>query len=159
MTKKCSRCKKVKPLDGFFNQKSGSQGKHNQCKVCSKKSNREYYRRNPSQQKRKRDERHDKVVRFPPIGDLDKSKLSALLANYPVCEICGDKCETRSRLSIDHDHETNEVRGFICLRCNMLLGYARDNVDILNMAIAYLNRAKNPAFTALLTAKLRAIKV
>ena len=159
MTKKCSRCHKEKSLTEFSPQKKGSFGRHNQCRECSRKSNREYYRRNPEKIKTKRDERFDKIVRFEPIGDMDKDKFSEFMKNYPLCEICGEKCGTRSRLSIDHDHKTNEVRGFVCLRCNMLLGYARDDARILLKAVEYLKRAANPLFTATLTSKLKALKV
>ena len=159
MTKKCSRCGKVKELTEFSPQKKGKHGRHNQCRVCSRKSNREYYRRHPTKSKTKRDARFDKIVRFPLIGDMDKEKFSEFITTYTGCEICGEKCETRSRLSIDHDHKTNQVRGFICLRCNMLLGYARDDVRILLKAVEYLKRSENPQFTAALTAKLKALKV
>jgi hypothetical protein len=42
------------------------------------------------------------------------------------------------RLAVDHCHETNKVRGLLCARCNMMLGYAKDSVVLLATAIAYL---------------------
>lgn len=39
---------------------------------------------------------------------------------------------------IDHDHSRNYVRGVLCSRCNLLLGNARDSVDILRAARSYL---------------------
>ena len=40
---------------------------------------------------------------------------------------------------IDHDHETNKIRGMLCNRCNVLLGFADDDVNLLRLGIKYLN--------------------
>jgi hypothetical protein len=52
------------------------------------------------------------------------------------CEICGSK----ERLVFDHDHQTGKHRGWLCHKCNRLLGQANDNIKILEAAIAYLKR-------------------
>jgi hypothetical protein len=55
-----------------------------------------------------------------------------------VCAICR-KPEVRiCRLSVDHDHETGQVRGLLCAKCNSILGYAEDQPLILQAAIDYL---------------------
>lgn len=45
----------------------------------------------------------------------------------------------RTELVVDHDHETNVVRGLLCGNCNAMLGFARDDVGTLARAISYLN--------------------
>ena len=57
------------------------------------------------------------------------------------CAICGEP-ETRRGLSLDHNHKTGIVRGLLCSNCNVLLGYARENVDILKKSIIYLKGVK-----------------
>ena len=42
----------------------------------------------------------------------------------------------------DHDHQTGEFRGLLCVRCNMALGYAQDNPEILHNLAAYLTASK-----------------
>lgn len=44
------------------------------------------------------------------------------------------------RLSVDHCHQTEKVRELLCDGCNGLLGYARDNPEVLQAAIDYLRR-------------------
>ena len=39
---------------------------------------------------------------------------------------------------VDHDHETGDVRGVLCNPCNIILGKAKDNPDILKNAANYL---------------------
>jgi hypothetical protein len=39
---------------------------------------------------------------------------------------------------IDHCHDKNEFRGLLCRGCNLMLGYAKDSIEILQSAIRYL---------------------
>lgn len=50
------------------------------------------------------------------------------------CEICG----ALGIMNFDHDHETGEFRGWICNRCNLVLGMVKDNRELLNDLIKYL---------------------
>lgn len=55
-----------------------------------------------------------------------------------VCAICGKK--HKKRLSVDHDHKTGKVRGLLCAKCNLALGYFYDNINNLKSAIRYLQK-------------------
>jgi len=67
------------------------------------------------------------------------------------CKICGthetdnalSKNGNPKRLSIDHDHETGQIRGLLCNLCNTALGMFDDNVESLQRAILYLEGSKN----------------
>lgn len=56
-----------------------------------------------------------------------------------LCAIClelaGDDV-----LHVDHCHKTGRIRGLLCRSCNLLLGMAKDNPEILESAISYMNR-------------------
>ncbi len=52
------------------------------------------------------------------------------------------------QLYIDHDHITGRIRGLLCHSCNAGLGYFRDNIDYLELAIDYL---ENPIILEELT--------
>ena len=53
------------------------------------------------------------------------------------CEICGSK----RTIVFDHDHETGKFRGWICDRCNKILGLAKDDINLLNFLISYLKNS------------------
>lgn len=57
-----------------------------------------------------------------------------------VCGICGGTEIHRKdgRLSVDHCHETNRVRGLLCHRCNVAIGLFEHAPSRLEKAIAYL---------------------
>ncbi len=59
------------------------------------------------------------------------------------CEICTTKeIECKTRLCLDHDHKTGNFRGWICNDCNVLLGRAKDNPNILRSAADYLDKSQ-----------------
>lgn len=71
--------------------------------------------------------------------------LALLEAQGGVCAICGNGPSKTRTLHVDHDHVTGTVRGLLCTRCNPMLGYAHDDVAVLQAAIAYLTRPPRPA--------------
>ena len=50
---------------------------------------------------------------------------------------------SREYVCVDHDHLTDEVRGLLCGKCNIILGKADDRVDILQNLITYLDTKEN----------------
>jgi hypothetical protein len=60
-----------------------------------------------------------------------------------VCAICKENAQQKQCLGVDHCHETNQVRGILCSRCNSLLGRSTDDSNLLRSAATYLDRAQN----------------
>lgn len=56
---------------------------------------------------------------------------------------CCAICTKRLKLFIDHDHSSNVIRGLLCNKCNSLIGYADEDVRILQNAILYINKHKH----------------
>jgi hypothetical protein len=55
------------------------------------------------------------------------------------CAICGRyQSEFKRAFDVDHNHETGTVRGLLCSKCNMGIGYFNDDVTLLSDAIQYL---------------------
>lgn len=63
------------------------------------------------------------------------------------CEICGrhEDDVPHSTLTLDHCHTTEAHRGWLCLQCNALLGYAADDIQVLRKAIKYL-KERDPMY-------------
>lgn len=59
-------------------------------------------------------------------------------AQLGTCAICLRATGATRRLSVDHDHDTNEVRGLLCRPCNDMLGHARDSDMFFYRAARYL---------------------
>lgn len=78
------------------------------------------------------------------VYELTPVEYEALMeAQGNCCAICG--CTRRYNLHVDHDHAVERthgsrasVRGGLCKRCNRLLAYAHDDIDLLAAAVKYL---------------------
>lgn len=51
------------------------------------------------------------------------------------CLACG---EEPPRLLIDHDHKTGSVRGLLCFKCNLLIGFLEQPGNRLAKVLHYL---------------------
>lgn len=58
------------------------------------------------------------------------------------CAICDQPFE---RLSVDHCHDTERVRGLLCSRCNLALGVIRENIKAARGMALYIERRCIPA--------------
>jgi len=52
------------------------------------------------------------------------------------CEVCG----SFGKICFDHDHNNNKFRGWICWRCNVVLGFVKDSVDLLEALKKYIQK-------------------
>lgn len=58
--------------------------------------------------------------------DITQSEYDDLLDKQGgVCAVCGDN--PTHDLRVDHDHESGAVRGLLCHRCNLGIGYVQDS--------------------------------
>ena len=77
------------------------------------------------------------------FGLTEKEFLYLLGMQNGLCAICKrtpehQKC--KRKLSVDHDHKTNKVRGLLCDCCNRALGLFQDDINVLSGAIRYLKK-------------------
>lgn len=54
------------------------------------------------------------------------------------CKVCSEYTET---LQVDHCHQTNTIRGLLCLNCNTALGKLQENPLIIQRAKEYVMTA------------------
>ena len=101
--------------------------------------------------KKYRQDNPDKIDNLKRVWNL-KTKYNMTLEEYVLleekqnhsCAIC--KTNTpggKGRWHIDHCHVTKKVRGLLCYRCNSILGYIKDDKNVLLKAIEYLNDSQS----------------
>ena len=57
------------------------------------------------------------------------------------CAICGKhESEQKFKLSVDHNHVTGKVRALLCVNCNIILGQAKENKEVLLKCVDYLRK-------------------
>lgn len=127
-------------------------GKYFSCKLCRRISEKEMHRRNPHRKCNK----NFYYLRGTTIKISKKEYEEMSLSQGNVCKICRQLERMKSkdpkywkreegyqrRLVLDHEHGSNELRGLLCAKCNLMLGYAQDDTKILQSAIDYLNKHK-----------------
>lgn len=69
-------------------------------------------------------------------------KFKLLTATRPkpnACEICGAfASDFKKGLCFDHDHKTDQFRGWLCTRCNVAIGMVKENTEILMAIVEYI---------------------
>jgi hypothetical protein len=54
-----------------------------------------------------------------------------------VCKVCNEEPGDK-KLAVDHCHDTGEVRGLLCSRCNTALGLLREDKNIMKSLMEYI---------------------
>lgn len=126
--KKCPDCGEVKPVFEFPRNKNTRSGFHAYCKPCHNARGRE------TRSRLYGGNRHYHLRGRYGIG---AKEVQALIdAQKGVCPIC----LKRSATQVDHNHQTGQIRGVLCLYCNAALGAFHDDPDLIAKAIAYVER-------------------
>jgi hypothetical protein len=133
--KPCTKCGIVKPRSEFYARylKGVARGRYlyirSDCKLCAIKAHSELSKKH----------RHRWNLKY---------NYGVTLAEYEAmfeaqggrCAICrGLPPENRkTRLAVDHCHDTKKIRGLLCDACNRGIGYFKDSPELLRTAIAYV---------------------
>lgn len=153
----CSTCKRRLPLHAFYRRAKTVDGLMYRCKDCCNDAVRKRY----AEDENFREHRKELEEKYRPsvyerrkqreqVRNINKygltiEEFNALSeAQNNVCAICGQPPRGKTRLSVDHDHETRRVRGLLCDPCNTGLGMFKDSPELLTAAIAYLTKDKTP---------------
>lgn len=135
--KTCIDCDKTLPLDSFWCDKTHSDGHQSNCISCARKKNKEYWATEHGKRT------HHKASIRRKYG-MDINDWDAMFVKQNgICAICGNP-ESRTykgnpvRLAVDHDHKTGEIRQLLCYRCNSVIGFVDDDIDLLRKIESYL---------------------
>jgi len=115
---------------------------HGQCFPCYLRENKHRFPSTTSEYRRERYDRDaHRGYRLKGKYGLTPDEYDELLAAQGgVCAICAGPPDGRwPRYAVDHDHETGEVRGLLCTRCNRAIGLLRDSTDLVLAVLEYLD--------------------
>lgn len=140
MTKRCSKCKQEKPLSQFNKSRHSKTGLVSQCTPCRSKAAKEYRHKNPHKVKQD----ITRIWKYHGVENFTIEDYNLLFQQQKgCCKICGrHQKDMKKRLHLDHCHKTGKVRGLLCSHCNSVLGFALDNVTVLENAVKYLKNQR-----------------
>ena len=143
----------------------GSGGRMKICESCLPNHRRDYIRKwkkslSEEDKQRMRDEQTIRMKEYRKhhtehVFDITIQRRYGITLEYfftlynrqdGKCAICKTQLPSlyspgkeRRKMMIDHDHNTNTVRGILCFRCNSGIGLFDDNPDVLLQASKYLS--------------------
>ncbi len=128
----CSSCKIKKQVSQFPRSVRSSSGFSSWCKDCCNSAKRDTTARHPD----KKLASHLKHYYGITLEEYRKIEAD----QEGLCKICGKTPDElgEPRLSVDHCHKTQRVRGLLCGNCNRGIGKFRDDPELLRKAIEYL---------------------
>lgn len=139
----CNGCRETKPSSAFdlrhVNRSYGRYiGLYSLCRSCKRDKTRQY-RKDNLDHVREITRRSERKRRYRRYGLTEDEYIKLFSEQNNSCAICKSEEPSNSRgWHVDHNHTTGVVRGILCHHCNLLLGNARDNPQVLEEAIKYL---------------------
>ncbi|MGH2756821.1 MAG: endonuclease VII domain-containing protein [Actinomycetota bacterium] len=131
ISRRCPSCGETKSLDSFVRNRSTTSGYGPFCKPC-----------------------HNSIGRANRIKHHGSTRSFHLKRRYGVDAVqvewmilqqdgkCA-LCRVKPAKHVDHDHETDRVRGILCFNCNRGLGYFKDDWELMCRAADYLESYSN----------------
>ena len=133
--KRCAKCGQIRLVKLFWKQPHMKSGLHSYCKDCAGAANRKSLQRH--QETKPRCELRRRLKQYGlTIDEYER----LIVQQNGVCAICRKREKQRTRLSVDHNHETGVIRGLLCVRCNAGIGQFLDDPMLLRTAAVYLEK-------------------
>lgn len=166
ITKTCTTCGKEKPINEFGFSRPGVY--RSNCKKCHYEYTKLWNKNNPDKIAAAAKRRKPKLKKWRKKNKASKNNYNKkwlkenpgkrkeykLRSFYGIsmgvynkllekqgfrCAICGIHQDDLSKsLCVDHNHNTNIVRGLLCQKCNSAIGFFNDDEFLLENAILYL---------------------
>ncbi len=131
---KCYSCGLVKnetTRDKFGFSKHRKGGFSAYCKNCTNKNSRKNYQK----PHRKLYRKYHHLKKTYSLSYLDYTKM--LVQQDFKCKACGKYDKTQD-LSVDHCHDTGNIRGLLCIRCNLISGAGKKHIERIECILSYL---------------------
>lgn len=122
----CSICGAAKPRSEYYQSSGYRDGLYRCCKLC--------HREKVRTRINKQGPRDRRIERIASMYRIPRGTATALVDQHH-CQICRVESD---RLEIDHCHETGNVRGALCRRCNKGIAFFDADPAWLIKATAYV---------------------
>lgn len=136
--KKCKLCSVSLTVENAVKNKKSKDGLDYKCVSCNRETVKKWRANNP---------KGYKAWQVQSFYGITLPEAERMLAKQnDCCAICNKSIslETtdvrQNRACIDHNHDTGQVRGLLCDKCNRGLGYFNDNEELLLKAVNYLTK-------------------
>lgn len=157
-TKTCTKCKRKLPATAeyFYRDKTCKKGIGKICKACKSKYAAKWVKQDRKKFPEKYSIRSKKYRANNPEKVKAKSLRNRLSLRYGLtpeekkkmfddqngcCAICGrHQTEIKETIGVDHNHQTNQVRGLLCNRCNLFVDYVEKYPNLIEPCFEYLER-------------------
>lgn len=145
-TKICSKCRQEKDCNEFYLRKA-SKGKltsrSSYCITCTSNENKRLNNTEESKRRlRNNSLKHNYGITLEEYEQL-------VTVQNGKCALCGvipiPTKKYKHPLVVDHCHISNGVRELLCYCCNNGLGMFKENIELLQKAIKYIEKHKNSA--------------
>ena len=134
-TKVCPSCKQELPYTAEFfpRNRSAKSGLGPYCKPCHNAKGRASVEKNHGNNRS-----YHLMGRY---GVTEEEVAQLIKDQGGLCLLCRGPLGAKPH--VDHSHKTGRVRGILCNACNQGLGSFRDDVEVMALAIEYLNYHEN----------------
>lgn len=94
-----------------------------------------------TERRRHRRQSAARIEHLPKSEQWVYAKETKLSEQRGKCALCDEQMSAETAC-LDHDHTTGVLRGVLCRRCNVGLGFFKDSEELLMQAIDYLRKYK-----------------
>lgn len=135
----CYVCKRERSISEFNKDKSTKDGLAIKCKFCRSEIRLKNRAKRTAYNKTHREEtRNYRLRRKYGIDTETRNEIiKEQKGKCPICDKFFNLIDPRD-VHMDHNHKSNTLRGILCKDCNLLIGFAKEDIKILNKAIIYL---------------------
>jgi hypothetical protein len=100
----------------------------------------QYYEKPENKEKVRANSRKHKLLKPTKYYYSKRQEREAGRPRPPVCELCAKPNRNNRPIYFDHCHASGSFRGWLCHRCNTILGQVDDNAVLLRRLADYLER-------------------
>ena len=146
-TKECTACKQILPITDFYKShisNAGTQIYKPKCKVCENNITKARYANLTTEERKsyysksnaKKD--YHKDYRLKTKYGITLNQFNEMYEQQNgCCSICNTYVPD-NKIVVDHHHKSGIVRKLLCHNCNVVLGHAKEDPNILLKCVEYL---------------------